>query len=250
LVAAVLTFAYLYLAVKGKLKDPIRMLPQIEAISDGVDKAVEEGKYVYVTPGNVAYLSGQYSTMTIAGMNVLRYTARLCVRKGAKVRFMAPQNAETVPLIDGIFKEVCVAEGHPEAYSRDEIRYYGASEASWATGAGADVASSGASLVVLAGACSSSENTMQEEALLQNALIIGGTPRYTMNHAYAIMADYPLFGDDVYAAGAICSGDPEVQSSLLAGDITKLGLIAALVVILVLTLAGVNTYKTGGLLNL
>jgi len=248
--STIMAYYYLWLAMKGKLKDPLRMLPQLEAISDGVDKAVEEGRYVYVTPGNVAYLSGVNAPMTIAGMDVLRYTAKLCVRKGAKIRFLAPQNAETVPLIDGIFKEVCISEGHPEAYNRDEIRYYGASEASWSTAGGADVAASRLSLLIIVGASTSAELVMQQQAMIQNAMHIGGTARYAMAGTYAIVADFPLFCDDIYAAGAICSGSVEVAAGLVGGDVVKLGLIATALLFTVLAAVGINTWKTGGWLYL
>jgi len=240
-----LTYFYLYKAVIGKLKDPIRMLSQFLAISDGVDKAVEEGKYIYVTAGIYAYLSGMYAAMTINGMNVMRYLARLAVRRGAKIRFIAAAQPETIALIDGIWREVCVTEGRPEVYDPDAIRFYGATEAGYSTGSGADVLATGASLLVAIGAPTSAERFMLGAARQNGALIVGGTPRYFHQSTYALMADYPLYCDDIYAAGALASGDEEVAASIVGGDVVKLMIIIGIILFTLLGIAGIPTWQKG-----
>jgi len=37
-----------------------------------------------------------------------------------------------------------------------------------------------------------------------------------------MLADYPLFMDDIFAVGAICSGDDTVKASIVGGDVVKL----------------------------
>jgi hypothetical protein len=241
LIAMVVTLYYVMQAASGKLKDPIRTMPQFVAISDGVDKAVEEGKYIYVTPGNLAYLSGLYAPMTINGMNVLRYTARLAIRRGAKIRFPSPFNAEAVPLIDGIYREVCVTEGKPEAYNRDEVRYYGGSEASFSAGAAADAGITGSSLIMCIGACSSAEMFLMGAGIVDGAMVIGGTPRYGHQSTYTAMADYPLYCEDIYGVGALASGSDEVGASLVGGDLVKLILVALTIVFAIIGFAGLDT---------
>jgi hypothetical protein len=233
-------------AMRGK-PEPLRKMDQVEAISEGVDKAVEEGKPVYVSPGNMAYFSGLYAPMTINGMNILRYTARLCVRKGARVIFPVPYNPEALPLIDGIFREVCVSEGKPEAYRREDVHYYGGTEAAFCVGVGADIARNGASLAIFVGACSSSEMVGAGAARQRGALVIHGTPRYAHQSTAFVMADFPLFCEDVYGAGAICSGDPIVAASLVGGDLVKLlFFVAGTIVFALLTLAGLPVASKGG----
>jgi len=128
IIIAVAAIYYLWQAIKGKAVE-IRELPQFDAISDGIDKAVEEGHPVYITIGGYAYLSGLYATMAISGLNVLRYTTRLAVRRGATMHIPVPRQPEAFALMDGIYREVCVSEGKPESYDRDNVQFYGSNEA-------------------------------------------------------------------------------------------------------------------------
>jgi hypothetical protein len=251
LFCVVATAFYQIRAMRGK-NEPMRRMEQIEAISGGVDKAVEEGKPVFVGPGNMAYLSGLYATMTISGLDILRYTARLCVRKGARVIFPVPCTPETLPLIDGIFREVCVSEGKPEAYRREDVHYYGSSESSYAIGVGDDIASNGCSLGVFTGANSSAEMYACGTTRQQGGMVIFGTPRYSHQSTAFAMADYPLFCEDLYGAGAYASGDPIVAASMAGEDIIKLAFVViGTIVFTVLVAVGMPlvTKTTGWLLQ-
>ena len=236
-IAAFVTYYYLSRALRG-VKLPLRELTAVAAVSDGVDKAVEEGKPIFTSPGNMSYLSGLYAPMTVAGMNMLRYTARLAVRKGARIVMPVPTNPESFPLIDGIFREVCVSEGKPEAYHRTDVRYYGAEEYTYSSGAGSDILREGCSMCVLIGANSTCEGFLMGLTYLQGGLVIAGTARWAHNSTNLSMADYPLFSEDIYAAGAYVSGDNMVSSTLWGGDLFKLILIGSMFVVLGLTLLG------------
>ncbi|MEM2922392.1 MAG: hypothetical protein QXF26_08775, partial [Candidatus Bathyarchaeia archaeon] len=61
---------------------------------------------------------------------------------------------------------------------------------------------------------------------------------YVHQATWACFADYPLFCDDIYGAGALCSGDNSVRASIMAGDIVKLLMMLGLIVSLAMALAG------------
>lgn len=249
LVFCIISFAaiswYLWQATQGK-EMKLRTMEQVEAIEDGVDRAVEENRPVYVEPGCLVFLSGTRAPIAINGMNVLRYTARLCVRKGARVILPVPFNPETYPLIDGIFREVAVSEGVPEAYRPEDVRYYGNTEASFSVGASTDIARTSASLVVMVGSTTSSEIYMSGVALSEGATVIYGNTLYALMGAAACMAHYSMYGDDVFGAGAICSGDNEVRSTMLGGDLTKLIIVALILISAILAAAGLPIVSEGG----
>jgi len=236
--SAIAGIYYLWSAMKGKTQ-ALRPMPQVDAISEGVDKAVEEGKPVYASPGDQAYLSGMYAPMTITGMNVLRYTAKLAIQKGARVIFPVPVNAESLPLIDGIFREVCVAAGKPEAYRREDVIYYGTEYSLHAMGLTATLAREGVSCYVEVGAITGGgSSTPAGWAREFGGLVVGGTARYLHQGTWAMLADYPMFMDDIFSAGAICSGDDVVKASLVGGDVVKLALVAITVLFAILAAAG------------
>jgi hypothetical protein len=238
IIAAAATIYFLYVALQGR-PEAMRTMPQLEAVEDGVDRAVEEGKPVIVTVGYYSYLSGLYAPMSIAGINLQRYTARLCVRKGARVILPVPVNPEMLPLIDGIFREVCVAEGKPEAYRREDVKYYGKELNDYALGLVGTIAENGVSLFIEMGAVGGSSAGPGGFAREYGAIVMGGTPRYYHLGSWTVLADYPIIADDVLAVGALASGDPVVQSSIVGGDVIKLILLAITWIGAVLALSGV-----------
>jgi len=238
IVSAVAGIYYLWSAMQGKAQE-LRKMPQIDAIAEGVDRAVEQGRPVYISPGDQAYLSGMYAPMTIAGMNVLRYTTRLAVQRGARVIIPVPTNPESMPLIDGIFREVCVAVGKPEAYKREDVIYYGTEYYNHSMGLTTTMAREGVSCLVEVGAVTGGGSSSPAGWAREfGGLVIGGTARYLHQGTWAMLADYPMFMDDIFSIGAICSGDDVVKASLVGGDIVKLALVAVTLLFIILAAAG------------
>jgi len=238
IITAVAALYYLWSAMQGKSQE-LRHMTQLDAISDGVDKAVEEGKPVYISPGDQAYLQGMYAPMTIAGMNVLRYTTRLAIRRGARVIYPVPVNPESLPLIDGIFREVATAEGKPEAYRREDVVYFGSEWYTYAGGFAAHLAREGVSALVEVGAITGGGSSTPVGWVREfGGMTVGGTARYLHQGTWAMLADYPLFMDDIFAIAALCSEDNEVRASIVGGDVVKLFLFGLTLLFAILALAG------------
>lgn len=234
-VALVDVLYHTWSALSGKLAMELRMLAPVESISDGIDRCKEMGKPLYLTIGCYAELSGLYAPMTISGINIQRYTSRLAVRRDVDPWFMVPMIPEALALIDGVYREVCVAEGKPEAYHRDHVQWFGQLEAGYSTGAAGMAARLRAGCAVCAGAMSGTGDIAPTATnRTVGALMIGGNARYTHQGVYSIWYDYTLWTSDVYAAGAYCSGDVLLRSSVMANDIITFVCIAIGVVALAL----------------
>jgi hypothetical protein len=244
-ISSVAALFYLGRAIMGKSQALLPM-PQIDAISDGVDKAAEEGKPVYCSPGCYANLTGNYAVMTISGMNVFRHTARLCVQKGVRMYGISSVYAEVLPLMDGIFREVCVAEGKPEAYRREDIIYLGRTERAYEQGLAGLFDRTGISMLVSVGACSGGSPPNLSAARRLGAIVVAGTPRYFCEGCFAVCADYPLFMDDVYSIGGYLSDDEVVKSSLVGSDAVKFLLLGILIIGVILAVAGLPLVTTDG----
>lgn len=229
-VALIATIYYTWQAIQGK-PQPLRELPQVAAISEGVDRAVETGMPIYVSPGDMAYLSGMYAPMTLAGMNVVRYTTRMAIQRGARVILPVPCNAETLPLLDGIFREVAVAEGKPETYRREDVIWFGPDQGHHSMGLTSVIAREGCACAIFNGACrGGGTNSPIGWAREYGGLVIGGTARLLHQGSWAMLSDYPCFMDDVYAMGAECSEDDVVKSAQVGGDLAKLVVLGMVVI--------------------
>jgi hypothetical protein len=214
-------------------------MAQIHAIDDGVSRAVEEGKPVYMGLGSLASISGIVSPMTISGLDVLRYTVRLCIQRGARPILPVPINPEVQPLIEGIYREVCVAEGKPEAYDTNNVMYFGNSQRAYTLGIIGSIARTGCSLYIAVGGLSGDGDVSNStNARIGGAITVMATARYAHQGTIAMLADYPGWMDDVYALGAQASGDEIVKSSVMAGDVVKAIIMALAVATVFIALAG------------
>lgn len=227
-------------ALKGKPLE-LRRLAPVEAISDGIDRCKEMGRPLYASIGCYAQLSGLYAPMTISAINIQRYALRLAVREDVECWIMVPMIPEALPLIDGVYREVCVSEGKPEAYKRDHIQWFGQLESGYSTGCAGIAARIRAGTCVAAGAMSGTGDIAPTaENRTVGALMIGGNARYTHQGVYSVWYDYTLWTSDVYAAGAYCSGDALLRSSVIAQDvITWTCVILSLIAVVVST--GIGT---------
>jgi len=222
-------------ALTGRMPLELRLLAPVEAISDGVDRCKEMGKPLYMTVGCYAQVSGLYAPFTISGINIQRYAATLAIRRDVECWYMVPMIPEVLPLIDGVYREVCVAEGKPEAYKRDHVCWFGQLEAGYSTGCAGMVARLRPGTSVCAGAMSGTGDIAPSATnRTVGSLMIGGCARYTHQGVYSVWYDYTLWTSDVYAAGAYCAGTPLMRASVVAQDVlleiaVALGLIALVV---------------------
>jgi hypothetical protein len=246
LLMLIITFAvmliHFYYAQRGKKwAYEMRPMEQAQAISDGIDRAVEEAKPVHISPGDMGILSGPYAIQTLAGMNIYKYTLRMCVEKGAQPIIIVPINPECLPLMDGIYRETTLQLNKPDAYDRDNLNYFGNTFQNINIGWSARILRDGGALLVNAGANSGTSNfTVLGWARNLGTTVVGGTARYHKQGTWAVFADYPFFMEDLYAAGAYVTGDPIVQSTQVSTDPIKFGLMAVLVIAAVLSLLGIS----------
>lgn len=248
----VFSFAFsiyiVYRAMQGKSYE-LRNMPQFEAIADGVDRAVEQGLPVYVVPGAYAYLSGMYAPMTIAYLNILRHTVRLAVRRGAEVRLPIAMQAETLPIVDGIYREVCVAEGKPESYHRENVFWSSQEESGYSIGLAAQIQRTGAATYVVTGAMTGTGDINPTgTARSLGAVVIGGTARMRHQGTYAMLIDYLMVGPDLYSCAALATADPLVRSTIFSNDVIQVIFIGILVIGIVIAFAGLNIAGKGGIL--
>jgi hypothetical protein len=227
---------FLWNLSKGKVTT-LRAFPAIDAISEGADRALETGKMVHYEPGAVCELSGQYATMLLASLDIMRHVVRECIRKGAKFQITTPPRGDVVPLIHAIVQEVAVSEGKPEAYVRDNIRYYATGEA-MTTGVIGRFYREGVACHINIGCPGGYELNLMEHARYQGAMTIGGTPRWNIVYFFGMVSDYVLIGDEMYAAAAKVGENKFMIATLGASDWMKVGIIALTLVGTILTAVG------------
>lgn len=221
---------------------PVPKLAAVEAISEGVERAVEMGKPVHYTGGDASTLSdASLAPMNVATLNGLAFTAGLTAEKGARLVVTCGASPELLPLLQKVVYEQYRLKGKADKYDSKNVRFYGSS---YSAGILDFFAGEGVACNIMLGASSGDALVVQDSARRHGAINIGGTARWIMQYAFAVLADYMLIGEEIYIASAVMSNDPVQIATIRTGDIIKTISLVILIVAAVLSLAGLNTIQT------
>lgn len=244
LLMIVAVYYYMDRALKGLSLPQIRAIPAVEAIYEGVGRSIEVNKPVHFSMGaSGGALHTSLVSMTLAALMLLRHTVKLCARLGSRLIIHIPGQTEAIPLVEGIARDAYIEEGKPEMLRREDLRYHGWASTSFTQAVAGTYAREGVGLNVMVGIWYTDCVMPLEAAKIYGALNVGGTARWIMAYAFAMMTDYLLLGEELYAAGAKVSDNPIMVSGIVSEEIGKYFVLLILVVGLVLMAVGVDMAK-------
>ncbi|MCW3991979.1 MAG: hypothetical protein NWE79_04675 [Candidatus Bathyarchaeota archaeon] len=239
MIAAV--YYYMDKALKGQELPQIRAIPAVDAIYEGVGRSIEMEKPVHFSMGaSGGALHTSLVSMTLAALMILRHTVKLCARLGSRLIIHIPGQTEAIPLVEGIARDAYLEEGKPEMLRREDLRYHGYSSTSFTQAVAGSFARDGVGLNVMVGIWYTDCVMPLESSKIYGGLNVGGTARWIMAYAFAMMTDYLLLGEELYAAGAAVSDNPVMVSGIASEEIGKYFSLVVLVVGLILMALGVD----------
>jgi hypothetical protein len=215
----------------------IRRIIGLEAIEEAVGRAVEMGRPVHNHPGAGGF-TGQYAQQAIAGIAITGHVARLCASRGADLE-VTVRVAHTLPAVEEIVRTAYVAEGRPEGYDPDMIRFFPNQNALFSYCMGMferrQIAAN-----VMVGAYFWEAIVLAEHGGSVGAMQIGGTARQSQLPAFVSSCDYIIIGDEMFAAAAKVSNDRAQIGNIAGQDIMRIIISVIMVIGLLAALFGSN----------
>jgi len=233
--SAVVAFS-IYLAKRGKMWE-IRRLPAIDTLDETVGRATEMGKPILYTVGGL--LTDVEAPQAIAGFTILNYIARRAAKTGTELR-VAPRFAVHIPIVTDIVGSAYLAEGHPERFKPENIRYHSDTQFAFATGVMGQIAREKPASLVMIGAWWAECLMFLETAVIHGAMSVGGTANTHQIPFIVLCTSECLIGEEIFAAGAYLSKEPVSVGTIAAGDIGRYIILALIVIGTVLVTAGVR----------
>ena len=202
---------------------PLKSLPGIDAISDGIGRAIETGRSVLYLLGRRG-VSGTDSAETLAGLGILSHVSKIVAEKGADMIVVA-SFSEIVAIAQATLKEAYLLAGKPEEYNPSMVYFIPGKGGQW----GYHLSVMGMihrlkpAATFLLGGFKSDALMCVENARKVGSFIISGTgaasiPQmpYFMTHS-----DYFMMGEEFLATGAYVSNDPVQMGSIGGQDIIR-----------------------------
>ncbi len=238
IVAFALFYLYMYLGKHGK-EIWVRTLPAMVAIPEAVGRAAEMGRPVYFTPGIGGPLSDStQGPQILAAVSIMGYVARECIKSGVTLDVFCPLPS-ALPLVEETLRTAYLVEGKPEEFSTDMITFI-EGQSAYLTGTLGYFQRKRPASNILMGGFYYESVCIGEAGNTIGAFQIGGTNNIHQMPFLIATCDYMLLSEELFAAGASISKDPDLLGSLKGEDIVKIILVTLMGIGFILGLGNVT----------
>ncbi|MEM2005673.1 MAG: DUF6754 domain-containing protein [Zestosphaera sp.] len=217
----------------------VRDIPAFNAIEEGVARSVEMGRPVHMT---ISYgtIASSMAPQFIAGLGVLSHVARLAGKYGAKL-IATLGVPEAIATVEELVREGYASAGKPELFDPVyNVRYFTDQQFAYASAVQATIIRENVGANVVVGPFYAESLIFMEAGNMVGAFQVAGTARETQVPFFVLAADYAFIGEEIFAAGAMASGDKESLAAIRGQDVGKLVSIALILLGILMLAAGSN----------
>ncbi len=207
----------------------IRRIAGLDAVDDAVGRATEMGREIMFVPG----ITDIDDPQTIAGLTILGRVAKLTAQY--KTPLSVPVSRSMV-MITGreIVKESYLSAGRPENFQDGMIYYLTDDQFGFAAGVDGIMVREKPATIFLQGAFYAESLILAETGHHIGAIQISGTAAPSQLPFFITACDYTLMGEELYAASAYLSREPQLLGSLRGQDAGKALILVAIIIGIVL----------------
>lgn len=202
----------------------IRKIPGLEAVDEAIGRATEMGQPVHFSPG----LGAVSTPATFAAWAFLSHVAKQCALYDTRL-INTNRNYLVHSINEEIIKQAYLEAGRPEAYNPDDVRWLSDSQFAYATGTMGIFEREKPAANIMIGYFYAESLLFAEAGAISGAIQIAGTTNTTQLPFFITACDYTLLGDEIFAASAYISKEPVLVGSLVGQDLSKIAVLAVLV---------------------
>ncbi len=203
----------------------IRPIAGLEAIREAVGRATEMGRPILVIPG----IMDMNEIQTVAGLNILSKVARTAAEYETPIDVPTTRSLVMTSARE-VVAAACLEAGKPELYDADRIQYVTDDQFGYVAEVCGRMQRNPPAACFLTGQFFAESLVLAEAGNAAGAIQIAGTAETSQLPFFVAACDYTLLGEELFAASAYLSGQPEQLGSLQGQDYGKLLAIAILLV--------------------
>jgi hypothetical protein len=213
----------------------IRRIAGITAMEEAVGRATELGKKVLYLPGGGTLEDIQ----TIASLAVMRHVATLSARYAVDLAVLN-KDPLTFAAARETVQEAYMQAGRPDLFTDEIVSYVTYDQFAFTAAVTGYMVREKPGANFLIGVYHAESLLLAETGQTTGAIQIAGTAEVTQLPFFAVVCDYTLMGEELFAAGAYVSREPAMLGSIKGQDFTKAALIVYMIVGIGLEIFGIH----------
>jgi hypothetical protein len=206
----------------------LRDVPAYRALPLVVGEAIEANRPVHVSFGG-AGLGGATTPLTLASGELFYQTAERAAIGGV-APILTVSDPTAIPLGQDTLRRAYQSRGLLARYQRGSVRWYPAGPRSLAFAAAltATMGDDRVSANILVGSFGSELALVAEASARRNRTVIASSDQLEGQAVAYVLADQPLIGEEIFAAGAYLGGSPSQVAGVVTQDVLRWLLVAAI----------------------
>jgi len=192
---------------------PIRKIPGLEAVDEAIGRATEMGRPVLFSPG----ISGITQPATFAAWAFLGHVAKLCARYDTRL-IHVDRDYLVHAICEELIRQAYLEAGRPDAFNSDDVRYLTGSQFGYAAGYLGIMQRERPAANIMVGYFFAESMLFAEGGANIGAIQIAGTTNTVQLPFFLAACDYTLLGEEIYAAGAYLSKEPNLIGTVVGQD--------------------------------
>jgi hypothetical protein len=194
----------------------IRSMSALDEMEAIVGRAAELGKSVLFAFGQLSI----NAMSNVASVEYIRGLARHCARNSVKLVVIAREGAILAAARE-VIKWAYELEGKPEDYNADNIYLLSPVQFSFAISASAMMFRDKPAAVFCFGYFRAESLILLESARASGAIVVSGTDEPTQMPFLITSSHHRLFGEELYAAGALAGDSPVLRAIVRVQDLWR-----------------------------
>ena len=241
IVEGLLSFFILYkiLSARRGTNLFIRRIAGLSVMDEAVGRATEMGKPMMFVPG----LSG-LDIKGLQSMAVLSHVTKHAAKYGTRV-IVPLADAVLYTVAEEVAKDAYTAEGRPELFNPDDIRFLSSTQFAYASGVVGVMYREKVATIFYCGSFAAESLVLSENGQKVGAIQIASTPGIIQIPFFLASCDYTIIGEEYYAASAYLSREPTLLGSLVGQDWGKLLIIGIIILGTITATLGLTMHHNG-----
>lgn len=216
----------------------IRRISGLDSMDEAIGRATEKGKPILFVPG----ISDLDDIQTIASLTILSHLAQKAAEYDTSLivpcRFSMVLSASRE-----IVKEAYLKAGKPDAYREDRIFYLTDDQFGYVAGIDGIMVREQPAANFFLGSFYAESLILAETGFSTGAIQTSGTAQASQLPFFVVSCDFTLIGEELFAASAYLSRDPQQMGSLKGHDFGKLLVILLITIGVIAEIAGWHGFK-------